>query len=207
MVIFGLFFVLWMIVHSVTAASGTKTWFRSTFGERAYAGLYRGLYNLVSLLTFLPVYYLLKTQIPQRLLWEIPYPWRWLTIGVQLLALIGLGVSLWQTDVWSFIGLRQAARFINGESQPEVEPRFVNSGTYRWMRHPLYFFSMLFLWLNPVMMLDSFVFIVLATLYFWIGSVYEERRLERLFGVDYQAYQMRVPRMIPYRWPQGDILA
>jgi protein-S-isoprenylcysteine O-methyltransferase Ste14 len=199
MIWFLLGFVIWAVVHSVTAASSTKRTFRVRFGERAYQGLYRLLYNLISLVTFLPILYILWSQVPQITLWTIPAPWRYITLGIQLLALVGLVISLLQTDIWSFIGLRQATRFLRGATDPTVPDKFVTTGTYRWVRHPLYFFSLLFLWLNPVMMLGSFLFNVLATLYFWIGSIYEERRLLAAFGDAYEEYQQNVPGLAPVR--------
>jgi protein-S-isoprenylcysteine O-methyltransferase Ste14 len=200
MIWFLIGFVIWAVVHSVTAASSTKRAFRERFGERAYQGLYRLLYNVVSVVSFLPILYILWTQIPQVTLWTIPAPWRYVSMGIQLLALVGLAISLLQTDIWSFVGLRQAARFLQGAADPSVPDRFVKTGTYRWVRHPLYFFSLLFIWLNPVMMLGSFLFNILATLYFWIGSIYEEKRLLAAFGEAYEEYQRSVPGLVPIRF-------
>jgi protein-S-isoprenylcysteine O-methyltransferase Ste14 len=199
MIWFLIGFVIWAVVHSVTAASSTKQAFRTRFGERAYQGLYRLLYNVVSVVSFLPILYILWTQIPQVTLWTIPAPWRYISMGIQLLALVGLAISLLQTDIWSFVGLRQAARFLQGAADPSVPDKFVKTGTYRWVRHPLYFFSLLFIWLNPVMMLGSFLFNVLATLYFWIGSIYEEKRLLAAFGEAYEEYKRSVPGLVPIR--------
>jgi protein-S-isoprenylcysteine O-methyltransferase Ste14 len=67
------------------------------------------------------------------------------------------------------------------------------------VRHPLYFFSLLFIWLNPQMTLASLLFNLLATLYFWVGSIYEERRLTAEFGEAYKAYRREVPRLLPTR--------
>ncbi|RME58991.1 MAG: isoprenylcysteine carboxylmethyltransferase family protein, partial [Caldilineae bacterium] len=39
----------------------------------------------------------------------------------------------------------------------------------------------------------------LATLYFYVGSIHEEHRLERVYGDAYRAYRRRTPRLIP-RW-------
>lgn len=199
MIWFIISFVIWALVHSVSASTSTKTAFRKRFGERAYQGQYRLLYNLISVVTFLPILYILWLQIPQIKLWSIPFPWYFLTMGIQLLALIGLAISLLQTDVWSFVGLRQAFRFMQGVEDPAVPEQFVTSGTYGWVRHPLYFFSLVILWLNPEMTLGSLLFNVLATLYFWIGSVYEERRLLAAYGEDYEDYQRDVPRLFPKR--------
>ncbi len=200
MIWFLIGFVIWAVVHSVTAASSTKRAFGERFGERAYQGLYRLLYNVVSVVSFLPILYILWTQIPQVTLWTIPDPWRYVSMGIQLLALVGLAISLLQTDIWSFVGLRQAARFLQGAADPSVPDRFVKTGTYRWVRHPLYFFSLLFIWLNPVMMLGSFLFNILATLYFWIGSIYEEKRLLAAFGEAYEEYKRSVPGLVPIRF-------
>ena len=197
MIWFFISFILWAVIHSVTAAPAAKTAFRQRFGERAYQGLYRLLYNFISLLTFLPILHIIWSQIPPITLWSIPYPWRFATLAIQLLALIGLGLSLLQTDIWSFVGLRQAARYWRGDAEPAVPEQFVATGTYRWVRHPLYFFSLLILWLNPVMTLSVLLFNILATLYFWIGSIYEEKRLLAAFGEEYEAYQRAVPRMLP----------
>jgi len=199
MIWFVIGFAVWAVVHSVTAASATKSAFRKQFGERAFQGWYRLLYNLISLLTFVPILYALWANIPQVTLWTIPYPLRIASMIIQLLALVGLAISLLQTDVWSFMGLRQAVRFLQGADAPAVPDRFVKTGTYRWVRHPLYFFSLLFLWLNPVMTLGSFLFNVLAALYFWIGSIYEERRLSVAFGEAYEEYKRTVPGLVPIR--------
>jgi len=199
MIWFSITFVIWAFLHSVTAASSTKTAFKNRFGDRAYHGLYRFLYNLLSLITFIPVLFALWTKIPQITLWTIPYPWRYITMGIQFLALAGLALSLLQTDVWSFAGLRQAIRYLGGAVEPDPPGKFVATGTYGLVRHPLYFFSLLFIWLNPEMTLGSFLFNILATLYFWVGTIYEERRLLTTFGDSYAEYQQRVPRLFPFR--------
>lgn len=204
MIWFALSFLLWAIVHSVTAASSTKVAFRKTFGAAVYAGFYRLLYNIFSLLSFLPILYLLWTQVPSLTLWSIPMPWRIITLAIQLFALLGLALSLLQTDVWSFLGLRQVYDYLRRAENPPITPRLVTSGTYRWVRHPLYLFSLLFIWLNPQMTLASFIFNVLATLYFWIGSIYEERRLSAEFGEAYETYRRSVPRFLPTRIASQD---
>lgn len=201
MVLFALSFVIWAVVHSVTAAASTKAFVRRRFGERAFAGWYRLIYNVLALISFVPVLYFLWTGFPQRVLWTIPAPLRYVTIMVQLLALLGLALSLLQTDVWAFIGVRQVVRFLQGAADPEPPATLVQSGPYAWVRHPLYTFSLVFLWLNPVMSLSSLVLNLFATAYFWIGSIYEERRLVREFGDGYRSYQARVPRLLPLKRP------
>lgn len=191
-------FGLWAGVHTLLAAEGVKMAVRRRIGERAYAGFYRLAYNLFSLLSIVPVFVVLATVVPSTTLWRWPWPFTILAVGVQLVGLVGLLLSLWQTDIWRFAGLRQAVRFLQGAEAPDPPAGFVRSGTYSLVRHPLYFFSLLVLWFMPLMTLNLLLFNVLATLYFWIGSLHEERRLLAEFGEEYRHYQQEVPHLIPF---------
>ena len=202
MTTFIISFVVWAVLHSVTAARRSKKWVQRQWGERAYTGLYRLFYNVFALITFLPVLYFTATELPDTRLWIIPEPWSWLTGAIQLGALIALFVSLWQTDIWEFVGLRQFWRYLQNESELTVPPRLVTTGPYAWVRHPLYFFSMVFLWLNPLMVFQTFLFNLFVTLYFWAGSRVEERRLADFFGEAYTEYRQQVPGLIPVKLPR-----
>lgn len=189
--------LVWTLLHSLTANKRFKVGMRRALGERRYAGWYRLGYNFFALLTFLPVLYFMATAVPARILWRIPVPWAYGAMLVQLVGLLGLLYALLQTDVWSFVGVRQARRYLQGAAQPDLPPRFVTSGPYAWVRHPLYLFSLLVLWFTPVMGLSNLLFNSVATIYFWIGSMHEERRLAETFGAAYRDYCERVPRLLP----------
>jgi len=191
-------FTSWAIVHSVTAARPFKAWVRRRLGRRAYAGFYRLFYNLLALVTFLPVLYVLWALVPPTRLWTVPFPFSLLFLLVQGVGLIGLLISLLQTDVFRFIGLRQTMRYLSGAAEPDPPATFVRSGTYALVRHPLYFFSILFLWFAPVMTLNSLLFDVIATIYFYLGAIHEERRLAAEFGDTYRQYKEEVPAFIPF---------
>lgn len=193
-------FLVWALVHSLTVARQVKTWVRERIGRRAYDGFYRLAYNLFSVLSILPLLYLLATRVPSTILWRIRPPLTWLFAGVQLLGLAGLAVSLWQTDVWRFAGVKQALRYIQGAEDPDPPGEFVQIGAYQWMRHPLYFFSMLFIWFTPIMTVNTLLFNILASIYFLVGALHEERRLLAEFGEAYRRYRERVPGFLP--WPR-----
>jgi protein-S-isoprenylcysteine O-methyltransferase Ste14 len=201
MLVFALAFALWAIVHSLTAGPAVKSWFRGAFGQRAYEGLFRPLYNVVSTVTFLLFLAATAALIPERLLWSVPMPARLLNYAVQVIGLAGLAYSLWQTDIWRFAGIRQFVAYLRGAEHPEGPDAFIETGTYALVRHPLYLFSLLVLWASPVITLRSAVLNLLVTAYFLIGSVYEERKLAAAFGDDYRRYQERVPRLLPLRLP------
>jgi protein-S-isoprenylcysteine O-methyltransferase Ste14 len=188
---------MWSLIHSLAATSDFKQWVRRQVGERWYKGWYRLVYNVVAAVTFLPVLYLLADLFPNRVLWQIPWPWGLLAIGVQVIGAAGVVVSLAQTDFWRFAGVEQAIRYLQGEEVVERPGGLRTDGLYGVVRHPLYFFSLLFLWFVPVMTLGFLLFNVVATLYFAIGSLVEERRLEATFGEAYRQYRRRVPWLVP----------
>lgn len=196
---FILSFVLWAVVHSVTAASGPKATIRRMMGEKAYEGLYRLIYNIFSAITFLPVLILLATRVPDTRIWEISTPVNLAAYLVQFVGLLGLLVSLWQTDIWDFAGLRQAIDYLNGRKDQLRPAKLITNGPYALVRHPLYFFSLVMIWFVPRMTLDILCFNLLATLYFGIGSYYEEKRLLKNFGEDYREYKQRVPALLPVK--------
>lgn len=192
-------FVFWSVLHSLTASAGFKIMVRSLVGQRPYDGLYRLAYNAFSVITFLPLLLLLAELVPNHVIWRVPQPFNYLFVFVQLIGIFGLIVSLMQTDLMRFAGLGQFARFLRGEEEINPPPSLVTRGTYAYMRHPLYFFSLLLIWFLPIMTWGTFLFNVLATIYFWAGSILEERRLISTFGEDYRRYQLQVPRILPIK--------
>lgn len=199
--LFTLLFISWAVLHSLAAAVGLKRLFRGWVGEAAYAGWYRLLYNLFAIITFMPLYLLIPFLLPQTVVWNWERPYLYLAYFFQIVGLAGLVYSLWLTDVWEFSGTRQVLWYMTGAKGEMPQPRFITSGPYALVRHPLYFFTLVVLWFNPVMTVGSLVFYTAVTLYFWLGSIYEERKLAAGYGAEYQAYQRRVPRLFPIKRP------
>lgn len=83
-------------------------------------------------------------------------------------------------------------RAINPKSTP-----FTVRGPYRWVRHPLYFFTLIMIWAHPYLTVDRLLFNVLWTLWLVVGSILEERGLVAEFGNEYREYQSKVPMLIP----------
>lgn len=195
-----IYFAAYAVAHSWLAGSAVKGWMRQTFGSTGERW-YRLAYNIFAAVTLLPMLALLAW-LPDRVLYVAPSPWRWLMVGGQLLALLAAGVSLLQTGALHFLGLAQLV-----DKAPAQNSRLNLSGFYAWVRHPLYTFSLAFIWLTPVMTVNLLTTFILFTLYFYLGSMYEERRLVAEFGADYEAYRRQVPRLIPlpgYRYTPPD---
>ncbi len=191
--IISLFFVVYAFFHSFTAGLAFKRWMRRLFGPEVKRW-YRLVYNILAVVTFLPLFPLVAF-LPDRLLYVVPVPWRWLMLAGQAVAGLGVVVVLWQTGLWHFLGLSQAVA-----DEPEQSGSLEVSGFYAWVRHPLYFLSLVFLWLTPVMSANLLAAYILFTIYFYVGAMHEERRLVAEFGPAYRRYQRQVPRLIPRPW-------
>ncbi len=201
MTTFIITFIIWALLHSLTAARRTKKWVQERVGERPYQGLYRLFYNVLAGVTFVPVLVVTAVNLPNTQLWQIPAPWAYAANLVQLLGIVGLGIAAYQTDFWDFVGLRQAVRYVTGEAEINLPPKLVTGGMYALVRHPLYFFSLLVIWFTPVMTLQTLIFNCFATMYLWAGSRVEERRLADFFGAAYAEYRAKVPGLVPIKLP------
>jgi len=76
---------------------------------------------------------------------------------------------------------------------------FTVRGPYRWVRHPLYLFTLMMIWSYPGLTADRLLFNILWSGWVIIGSVLEERDLAAEFGQPYRDYQRTVPMLVPYR--------
>ena len=60
-----------------------------------------------------------------------------------------------------------------------------------------YTFGLLFIWLTPVVTLNSLTVYIGATIYILVGAYFEERKLLREFGEAYAEYKRTTPMLIP----------
>ena len=179
---------LWGIVHSLLASVGVKNFLRRILGDR-FMKFYRLLYNVFAVVSIAPVLYLMIS-LPDKTLYQVPTPWNYFMLAGQGLSVLFLFVAVLQTDLLSFAGLRQLV-------QEEKAGNLVTSGLYRSVRHPLYTFSLLILWLSPSMSINSFIVYSALTIYILIGIVFEERKLLREYGQVYAEYRSSTPMLFP----------
>jgi protein-S-isoprenylcysteine O-methyltransferase Ste14 len=180
----------WGGLHSWLASFQAKRLARRIFGP-GVDRFYRLAFVLLAVVTLLPVL-AMAAFLPSRVLWVIPTPWLFLTLTIQFLAMVLLVATALETDVMAFAGVRQVLR----PNQAD-ENELVVSGLYRFVRHPLYFFSIILFWLFPYMTDLLLAFFLAGTLYFLLGTIPEERKLAATFGEAYEKYRQEVPWMIP----------
>lgn len=185
------------IAHSLLAAIGIKAFFVTLMGQRAYLGLYRLFYNTLSGILFAPILLWLAAE-PGEIVWQVGGLLTPLFLIVQGIGIGGLLISFVQIDGSRFLGLRQLSAYMNAEPLPLPPETMSLRGVYGFVRHPLYLFSMFFIWFPPIMSASMLGLALGSTLYFVLGSLLEERKLLRQFGETYRHYQKEVPWMIPF---------
>lgn len=188
---------LFGVIHSLTAGLAPRARLKRVLDDRLVEGWYRLAYNVFSAITMLPVLAALVL-LPDQVVYRVEGPLAWLMRGVQLVGLAGLVGALAVTDVWRFLGLRQAAAYLQGDPLPLPELPLVVRGMYRVTRHPLYFFSLLVIWLMPEMTLNMLLFNIGATAYLAAGSLVEEQRLLKRHGEGYREYRRQTSWLVPF---------
>lgn len=184
-----LFWILYFTIHSLFASTMVKKKFSKLFPR--YNRFYRAIYVFFST-AGLAVIFLFQSSLPFSLLYEM----NTLSTGIGLcLASFGLQIILESFsfyDTAEFLGLRQAKGIL-------TEQGFIKDGILKYLRHPLYSGSMLFLigYLIFAPNMVNLVSVALMIIYFIIGSYFEEKKLIKSFGKAYSQYRSEVPAFIP----------
>lgn len=192
--------VLWCTLHS-TLISITVT----DFAKKKLGGsfrFYRLFYNIVSLVTLIPLVYYSHT------LRETPI-FRWEgSLGIIQVFLLAVSVYLFVDGgkhynwarLWGISQIREgrADRSIAGNNA------FVVSGIHRIIRHPWYLGGILIVWAQDLSASTILINMVISV-YFIVGSFLEELKLVLEFGEKYREYQQTVSMLVPYRWLKARI--
>jgi len=189
-------FSLFAVSHTLLASSIIKIRLRDKLKDKI--AFYRMFYNVTSLIMFIIIYSL--SPKPDIFIYDLQSPYDIIIFLLQVAALVGFFIAGSQTNFKEFLGVSQIARYINHEydaNDLDEKQTLTTKGLYKYTRHPIYFFSILFLVLRPSMDLFYLVFLVCMICYFFAGSYYEEKKLILNFGDEYLDYQKSVPRIFP----------
>jgi len=115
----------------------------------------------------------------------------------------------WACALGSFAIRRRAiaalGRFWSLHVEIRESHKFVQSGPFRWMRHPTYF-SMILELLCAAFFLQGWWSLAAALVVFIPTMIVrvrtEEEALVAKFGEDYRAYQRSTPAVLPYKLPR-----
>lgn len=180
--------VAFAMLHSLLALPSIKARIMRLTGMNP--SVYRLGYNVVALLIF---GWVMAVDRHSAILYEFSGVVRYILYLLQTLALVALAFCLVNTGLMSFLGFD--ALVVREENR--VPQQLATHGWYGIVRHPLYFLSILFMFMNPVMTERWLLLACLATLYFMIGALIEEKRLEKEFAEEYIRYRKQVPFIVP----------
>lgn len=193
-----LLFIVFGFLHSFLASNKTKKFLINKTGD--LIAFYRLLYVLFSLFGFYFIYDI--SPKPHLIIYDLKRPFDILILIPQFVCLFAALWTLRYFCLREFLGINQIGRWLNkkyktDDLDEELTLRIL--GPYRYMRHPLYFFSILFLVFRAEMDLFYLTFLMCIIVYFYIGSFYEEKKLVEKFGQEYLQYQQKVPRIFPLK--------
>jgi protein-S-isoprenylcysteine O-methyltransferase Ste14 len=181
-ILLGLAWVVYFFIHSFLASNATKSFIerKSPF----FFTYYRLLYNLIALGGLIPL-------VKQSILTPDAYLFAGsLQAGISVtgIGLILLILAFQAFDGAAFLGIKE-------ESNSEL----VQTGMYQYVRHPLYFATIVFiLGLFLLVPTEKMLLVLLISYgYILIGYRLEERKLVEVFGEKYLDYQKRVKAIIP----------
>ncbi|UCF68917.1 MAG: isoprenylcysteine carboxylmethyltransferase family protein [Acidobacteriota bacterium] len=163
-----------------------------------HAGEYPAVYSIFSGLCLLLLLAFWQRTAPS--LFEAEGWLRGLMRSAFFVSLVGFAWSAAAVGPIDTFGARSALRPPR-EAHP-VRAELAVRGPYRWVRHPMYFLTLVLIWSYPDVTADRLLFNGLFTVWIVVASVLEERDLVTQFGQPYRDYQATVPMLLPYRLPQ-----
>lgn len=189
---FIFYFLVFALIHSIFAMDFIKQKAERLPGN-GYR-FYRIIYSLVSVLTFVPSFYVWITNTGSMPLVYIIPQWMFPLIMMLRLAAFGLLASaVIQTNLLEFIGISQML------GRPGKN-KLITSRAYMIVRHPQYTGIIFLLFTKMEMSSLDLVAFLLFSVYFIIGAYIEEGRLLAVFGDEYRKYKENVSMFIPFKW-------
>jgi methanethiol S-methyltransferase len=186
-----LLFTLFAAHHSVLARTGIKR----RLHLRVRPAIERSLYTWTASLLFLAA--CVWWQPIPGVIYSIPQPWALAGYAVQAAGIALTLVGAAGVDALDLAGVRPALLARSGRSPRHVALK--TAGVYGFVRHPLYFAWMLFVFGAPAMTATRASFAAISTAYLALAIPWEERSLVEVFGNEYQTYRRNVRwRMIPF---------
>lgn len=182
-------FLLWGVIHSLLARDFARDFIARLVGR-----------------DFVKLVFISVAGITQCLLLYLWQPlsgwhWRaegglyWILTGLFLAALAAVFITSLLLDYMEALGIRAILRRMRHQAAPALTISL--RGPYAYCRHPVYLFTIFFLWLGPEINLTKLEFSLLGTLYVLAGMFLEDRDTARHMGPAYAEYKKHVPILIP----------
>lgn len=189
MLLLAFTWLLYGAIHSFMASNYFKNFAAKILGK--YFRFYRIIYNILAFLLLIPVF-AVQFSTEKETLWQVsiyqPVIGKFICVwGAFLIA-----AALQGYDLSEFSGL--------DFNKNNTKNEFKNDGLLKYMRHPIYFGILIFVW--GMFIADastrSLTSAIAVTIYLFVGIYFEEKKLLEVFGEKYKRYQQEVPMLIPF---------
>lgn len=183
------FWLMFGALHSFTSAPFFKKYIQQIAGR--YFIYYTLAYSLLALTTLLLVisyqFSIASFYLFQRII---------LTTCVGIAGITIAAFIMAYCIFEYFIPLSGVAVLVDRGHRPVLK----TNGLNKYVRHPLYFGTLLMLWSLFLVfpLLSNLVACIAISIYTITGVYFEEQKLIMLFGDEYKDYKRKVPMMIPY---------
>lgn len=181
--------ILFCFQHSLMARQGAKNLISKIFHKKYY----EASFSIVSGVTLILLVLFWQETF---LIFKAGLFLSWILFGVFFLSAIGMywgAFSLKKIDPFGAWALLDKERIQN--------PPLMIRGPYRFVRHPLYFFSLVMIWANSDLTTGRLLLDIILTIWIIVGCGFEEKDLVKIFGSKYVEYQLKVPMIFPYKRP------
>ena len=185
--------LLFFLQHSIMVRKGVRMGLSELIPDEYYNAFYALTSGMALLLVMLLWQ---KTPTPLFTAEGASY---WLLRMLFFLCIAGFSWGNRSLGSFDPLGVKAISRHMRGKISVQMPLKV--QGAYQWVRHPLYFFSLIMIWSCPVLTADRLLFNLMWTTWIITGTVLEERDLVREFGQQYREYQAKVPMIIPYKLP------
>ena len=180
--------IVYYAIHSILASTSVKKMAVKSLGK--LNRYYRLFYSAFATITLAVVLYFQYSLESPR--FAIPLLFKY----TSLILLILPGIAI------MFIAIKKYFMLLSGIRSifvPVPPSGLKLGGIHRFVRHPLYSGTILFVWglFFVFPFLNNLIAVVLLTAYVLIGIGFEEKKLIKEFGTIYQKYMLEVPMLIP----------
>ncbi len=180
------------VQHSLMARASFKAWIKSIIP----AAIERSTYIYLSNFALLLLYW--KWQPIKTIIWKVENE----LLVMLIMGIFGLGwvivlASTFMINHFELTGLQQI--YDNWKDREAKASVFQINYLYKFVRHPLMLGFLIVFWATPTMTLGHLFFTLVMTVYIFISVKYlEEKDLRKAIGKEYEAYQEKVPMLIPF---------
>jgi protein-S-isoprenylcysteine O-methyltransferase Ste14 len=181
--------LLYGAIHSFMASNFFKNFAEKILGK--YFRFYRLIYNILAFALLIPIFSV-QFSIYKEALWQVSIYQSIIGKFIAIFGVLLISRALQGYDLREFSG--------TDFNKSQEKNEFKSDGLLKYMRHPIYFGILIFVW--GMFVTDastrSLTSAVAVTIYLFVGIYFEEKKLIEVFGEKYKKYQHDVPMLIPF---------